>query len=135
VATLNTPKGKRKQVVDHGEGSFSCFKKKNDKHRHDDNLVVAVEHKASCPKGNPTKAASPKDHFERLLEAPCTHHEVPVKHTLKDYRLMKNYVNRTLKPKVADPQKKVAPLPDNDDNDTGAQYPGEDGVDGEFPST
>jgi hypothetical protein len=27
---------------------------------------------------------------------------------------MKNYVNDTLKPKVADPQKEVAPLPDND---------------------
>jgi hypothetical protein len=28
--------------------------------------------------------------------------------------LIKDYVNGTLKPKVTDPQKKVAPLPDND---------------------
>jgi hypothetical protein len=40
------------------------------------------------------------------LEALCTHHEVPVKHTLKVCREMKNYVNGMLKPKVADPPKK-----------------------------
>jgi hypothetical protein len=28
--------------------------------------------------------------------------------------LIKDYVNDTLKPKVADPQKKATPLPDND---------------------
>jgi hypothetical protein len=68
------------------------------------------------------------DHFERLLEVPCTHHEVPLKHALKDCRLMKDYVNDTLKPKVADPRKKDAPLPNNDDDDTEAQYSSEDGV-------
>jgi hypothetical protein len=120
--TLNTPPGKGKQVVDHGEGSSLCFKKKkNDKRRHDDNLVATIECKASQPKGNRTKAAPPKDHFERLLEAPCTHHEVPVKHALKDCRLMKNYVNNTLKPKVADPQKKAALVPHNDDEKLEAQ--------------
>jgi hypothetical protein len=33
--------------VDHGEGMSSRFKKKkkNDKRRHDDNFVAAVEHK------------------------------------------------------------------------------------------
>jgi hypothetical protein len=86
ATTLNTPQGMGKQVVDHGEATSSRFKKKkkNNKHRRDDNLVVAVEHKASCPKGNPTKPVPSKDHFERVLDAPCPHHEVPVKHSLKD---------------------------------------------------
>jgi hypothetical protein len=102
--------------VDHGKGSSSRFKKKkkkkkNDKRRRDDNLVMVVECKASRPKSNLTKASLLKDHFKRLLEAPCTHHEVPVKNALKDCRVMKNYVNNTLKPKVAYPQKKVAPSP------------------------
>jgi hypothetical protein len=39
---LNTPQGKGKQVVEHGEGTSSRFKrkKKNDKRHHDDNLVA-----------------------------------------------------------------------------------------------
>jgi hypothetical protein len=59
VATLNTPQGKGKQVVDHGEGTSSRFKKKtkNDKRHHDDNFVAAIERKTSHPKGNPTKPA------------------------------------------------------------------------------
>jgi hypothetical protein len=95
AAMLNTPQGKGKKVVDHGEGTSSRFKKKkkNDKSRGDDNLVTAVESKASRPEDNPTKPASSKDHFERLLDALCPHHEVPVKHSLKDCWLIKNYVN------------------------------------------
>jgi hypothetical protein len=129
AATLNTPQGKGKQVVDHGEGpSLHHQKKKNDKSRRDDNLFVAIKRKASRPKSNPTKTGPPKDHFEKFLEAPCTHHEVPVKHVLKDCCLMMNCVNGTLKPKVVDPQKKVVPVPNNNNDDLGAQYPGEDGA-------
>jgi hypothetical protein len=112
AATLNTPQGKGKQVVDHGEGTSSRFKKKkkkNDKRRRDDNFVAAVEHKTSCPKGNPTKPAPSKEHFERLLDAPCLHHEVPVKHTLRECRLMKNYVNGTLESRGVDQPKKGGP--------------------------
>jgi hypothetical protein len=86
AATLNTPHGKGKQVMDHGEGTSSGFKKKkkkkNDKHCRDDNFVSVVERKASRPKGNPGKPAPSKDHFEKLLDTSCPHHEVPVKHTL-----------------------------------------------------
>jgi hypothetical protein len=116
--------------MDYGEGMFSRFKKKkkNDKRRRDDNLVVAVERNASRPKGNPAKVGLPKDHFEKLLDASCPHNEVPVKHALKDYHSIKNYVNDTLKPRAADPPKKAAPPPDNNDDDAGAQYPGEDGA-------
>jgi hypothetical protein len=115
--------------MDHSEGTSSRFKKKkkNDKCRHDDNRVAAVERKASCPKSNPTKPALPKDHFKRILDAPCPHHEVPVKHSLKDCLLIKNYVNSTLKPRVADQPKKGGLPPDNNDG-AGAMYPSEDGV-------
>jgi hypothetical protein len=77
-------------------------KKKNDKRRRDDNFVAAVERKASRPKGNPSKPAPTRDHFEKLLDALCPHHEVPVKQTLRECRLMKNYVKSTIKSKTAD---------------------------------
>jgi hypothetical protein len=125
TATLNTPQGKGKQVADHGEGNSSHFKK--DKRRCDNNLIRAVEHKATRPKSSWAKAGPPKDHFEKLLDASCPNHEVPVKHALKDYRLIKNYVNNTLKPRAADPPKKAAPPPGNND-DAKARYPGEDGA-------
>jgi hypothetical protein len=129
AATLNTPQGKGKQVVDHGEGTSSRFKKKkkNDKRRHDDNFVAAVERKVSRPKGNLGKPVPTWDHFEKLLYAPFPHHEVPVKHTLRECRLMKNYVNSTLKPKTADQSDKQGPSHDNDDG-VGAVFPSEDGA-------
>jgi hypothetical protein len=133
AATLNTPHGKGKQVVDHREGTSSHFKKKkkkkkkkNDKHRHDDNFVEAVECKASRPKGNPANAPS-RDHFKKLLDALFLHHKVPVKHTLRECWPMKNYVKGTLKPRTADQPEKQGPSHDNDDG-TGAVFPGEDGA-------
>jgi hypothetical protein len=128
ATTLNNPQGKGKQVVDHNEGTSSGFKKKkkkSDKHCCDDNLVAAVECKVSRSKGNPAKPAPSKDHFEKFLDAPCPHHKVPVKHSLKDCQLIKNYVNGTLKPRTMDPPKKGGPPPDNDDG-ARAMYPGED---------
>jgi hypothetical protein len=114
AATLNTPQGKGKQVVDHGEGMSSRFKKnkKNDKHRRDDNFVAAVGRKTSRPKGNPTKPAPSKDHFERLLDVPCPRPEVPIKHTLRECRLMKKHINGTLKPRAADQPKRGGPSPE-----------------------
>jgi hypothetical protein len=102
AATLNILQGKGKQVVDHGKGTSSRFKKKNDKRRRDDNFVAEIECKTSHPKGNPTKTAPTKDHFERLLDTSCPHHKVPIKHTLRECRLMKNYVKGTLNPRMAD---------------------------------
>jgi hypothetical protein len=92
------PLGQREASRGPWPGTSSRFKKKkkkSDKRQRDDNLVATVERKATRPKNRPTKAGPPKDHFERLLDAPCPHHEVPVKHALKDYRLIKNYVNGT----------------------------------------
>jgi hypothetical protein len=128
AATLNTSQGKGKQVMDHGEGTSARFKKKkNDKRRRDDNFVPAVECKAWHPKGNPTKPAPTRDHFEKLLDASFPHHEVPVKHTLRECQLMKNYVKGTIKPRTADKPEKQGPSHDNDDG-VGAVFPSEDGV-------
>jgi hypothetical protein len=115
--------------MDHGEGTSSHFKKKkkNDKRRCGDNFVAVVESKASRPKGNQGKPAPTRDHFEKLLDASCPHHEVPIKHTLRECRLMKNYVKSTLKPKVADQPNKQGPSHDNDDG-AGAMFPNEDGA-------
>jgi hypothetical protein len=129
TATLNTLQGKGKQAMEDGEGPSSRLKKKkkkNDKRCHDNNLVMAAERKATRPKNNPPKNGPPKDHFERLSEVPCTHHKVPVKHALKDCRLMKNYVTNMLKPKTTNPPKKVVPPPNNDDDEEGVGYPGDD---------
>jgi hypothetical protein len=58
AVTLNTPQGKGKQVVDHGEGTSSRFKKlkKSDKRRRDENLVAVVERKVTRPKNSSAKA-------------------------------------------------------------------------------
>jgi hypothetical protein len=129
AATLNAPQGKGKKVVDQGEGMSSRFKKKkkNDKRRRDDNFVAMVERKASRTKGNQGKPAPTRDHFDKLLDALCPHHEVPVKHTLRECRLMKNYVKSTLKPKTADHLNKQGSSHDNDGG-AGAMFPGEDGA-------
>jgi hypothetical protein len=104
AVTLNTPQGKEKQVVDHGEGTSSRKKKKKNNKRHrDDNFVAVVECKASRPKGNQGKLALTRDHFEKLLDAPCPHHEVPIKHTPRECRLMS-----TLK---RGPTRQARPLP------------------------
>jgi hypothetical protein len=73
---LNTPQGKGKQVVDHGKGTSSCFKKKkkkkkkkNDKHCSDDNFVTAVERKMLRPKGNPSTVQGP---FREAPRRTCT---------------------------------------------------------------
>jgi hypothetical protein len=113
--------------VDHGEGTSSRFKKKkkSDKPRRDDNFVEAVECKASRPKGNQGKPAPTRDHFERLLDVSCPHHEVPVKHTLRECQLMKIYVKSTLKPKTANQRDKQGPSHNNDDGSR-AVFPGEE---------
>jgi hypothetical protein len=61
------------------------------------------------------------------LDAPCPHHEVPIKHTLRECRLTENYIKGTLKPRTADQLEKGGPSHDNDDG-AGAAFPGEDGA-------
>jgi hypothetical protein len=64
------------------------------------------------------KAAKPqKDHFKKLLEASCTHHEGPVKHKLWDCRLMKSFLTGTLQMKEAGGRKDDKPEDQDDDGD------------------
>jgi hypothetical protein len=54
----------------------------------------------------------PAHHFEKLLEASCPNHTYPVRHTLKECTMMKNYMTigtfaRGKKPE-GDPMGKVA---------------------------
>jgi hypothetical protein len=39
------------------------------------------------------QARQPKDHFEKLLKTASLNHTYPVKHKLKDYTMMKNFMN------------------------------------------
>jgi hypothetical protein len=38
------------------------------------------------------QARPPTDNFERLLEEACSNHAYPIKHKLKDYGMMKNFM-------------------------------------------
>jgi hypothetical protein len=60
-------------------------------------LETAVDRRLVKPRSGP-----PKDHFEKLLEAPYRNHEGPVKHALKDCNLMKSFLARMMKNKVLD---------------------------------
>lgn len=55
-------------------------KRKKDRRRHNEILVVTAGQKGNRP---PTEEAT--DHFEKLLEAPCTNRRDPVRHAYKDY--------------------------------------------------
>jgi hypothetical protein len=56
------------------------------------------------------------DHFEQLLEKPCTNHGYPVKHKLKDSKLLKRMLGQPSKRKGGDrneaPKNKGAPAKD-----------------------
>jgi hypothetical protein len=71
-------------------------KKKKERKLRNNNLVVAVDKRPSKPKVGP-----PRDHFEKMLEAPCPYHETLIKHAMKDYNLMKRHLRRKNKPQDA----------------------------------
>lgn len=39
------------------------------------------------------------DHFDKLMESPCTNHAYPVKHLYKDCELLKRFLRQAAKPK------------------------------------
>jgi hypothetical protein len=47
------------------------------------------------------------DHFEQLLEKPCTNHDYPVKHKLKNCELLKRMLGQPSKHKVGDCDKEA----------------------------
>jgi hypothetical protein len=47
------------------------------------------------------------DHFKQLLEKPCTNHDYPIKHKLKDYKLIKRMLCQPSKCKGGDRNKEA----------------------------
>jgi hypothetical protein len=58
--------------------------------------VAATDKQPPKPKVDP-----PRDHFEKMLKAPCPYHESLVKHALKECNLMKRYLDGKNKPQDA----------------------------------
>ena len=73
--------GKARRDEGAGEGTSNrSTKRKNKKQRSEDSLVAA----ANCKGGRKPTEDTP-NHFEKLLEGPCSNHAFPIKHLLKDY--------------------------------------------------
>ena len=41
--------------------------------------------------GNQPQQGQP-DHFDKLMDSPCTNHAYPIKHLYKDYKLLKRFL-------------------------------------------
>ena len=62
-------------------------KNKNDRHRPANSvLVAAADHTGKQPQQGLL------DHFNELMESPCTNHAYPVKHLYKDCELLKRFL-------------------------------------------
>jgi hypothetical protein len=48
-------------------------------------------------KGKKASAEGAPDHFEKMLEGPCSNHAYPIKHAYKDYGLMKKFLSGSSK--------------------------------------
>ena len=83
-------KGKAKHDEDVGEGASNCPSKKQNKQWREGSLVAV----ADC-KGVRKPAEGTPDHFEKLLEGPCSNHAFPIKHLYKDYVLMKRFLSES----------------------------------------
>jgi hypothetical protein len=97
IIRRDADKGKEKEAGAGVEASSSRPKKKKNKQRHDPDFVAVADKQ----KGSGKAPRPQKDHFERLLEAPCINHEGPVNHKLRDCKLMKSFLAGTLQMKGA----------------------------------
>jgi hypothetical protein len=87
VFTNGRAKGKAKQEdQDEGPSLRQGKRKKNDRHCPNPNTVVAAD-RTGKRQGN-------ADHFEQLLEKPCSNHGYPIKHKLKDWELLKRVLGQ-----------------------------------------
>ena len=83
--------GKARRDEGAGEGTSNhSAKRKNKKQRHEDSLVATADHKG----GSKPMEGAP-NHFKKMLEGPCPNHAFPVKHPLKDCRLMQKFLSRS----------------------------------------
>ncbi|XP_066392689.1 uncharacterized protein [Miscanthus floridulus] len=87
-AIFNHSKGKAKRDNDAGESASNRPHKKKNKQRHESSLMAATD----C-KGGQRPAKGAPDHFEKLLEGPCSNHAFHVKHLYKDCALMKQFLS------------------------------------------
>jgi hypothetical protein len=61
------------------------------------------------------QARPPTDHFKNLLEETCPNHDYPVKHKLRDYVMMKNFMaSRSLARSMEIDEGDTAPFPGED---------------------
>jgi hypothetical protein len=54
--------------------------------------ISGVVHITATAGSGKCQAWPPIDHFEKLLEETCPNHTYPIKHNLKDYGMMKNFM-------------------------------------------
>ena len=65
-------------------------------------MVAATDHAGKQPQqGQP-------NHFNKLMESPCTNHAYPIKHLYKDYELLKRFLWQAAKPKEGKGKKEAA---------------------------
>ena len=82
-------KARRDEGTCEGASNHSA-KRKSKKQRRKDSLVAGADHKDGQ---KPTEGTP--NHFERLLEGPCSNDTFPVKHLLKDCGLMRKFLSRS----------------------------------------
>ncbi|RLN08395.1 putative prpol [Panicum miliaceum] len=100
IGTQPTGKAKAKEPDETPASSKQGNKKRGNRRRPNPNLVAAVDRPAKRKGGN--------EHFEQLLEKPCTNHGYPVKHKLKDCELLRCVLNPAGKREGGDRDKKAA---------------------------
>ena len=81
-------KGKAKrEEQDEGPSTQRGKKNKKDRRRLANSTLVVV---AECAGKQPQQGQP--DHFDKLMECPCTNHTYPIKHLYKDYELLKRFL-------------------------------------------
>ena len=97
-------KGKAKCIdQDKGPSTQRGKKNKNDRRRLDNIALVAVADRT----GKQPQQGLP-DHFNKLMDSPCTDHAYPVKHLYKDYELLKRFLRQADGLKEGDSKEAVA---------------------------
>ena len=81
-------KGKAKRMdQDEGPSTQRGKKNKKDRCRPDNIALVAVADRT----GKQPQQGLP-DHFNKLMDRPCTNHAYPIKHLYKDCELLKHFL-------------------------------------------
>ena len=90
-------KGKAKREdQDKGPSTQRGKKNKKDRRRPANSVLVATaDHTGKQPQQGLL------DHFNELMESPCTNHVYPVKHLYKDCELLKRFLQQADEPKEA----------------------------------